>query len=183
MLGLQADFAMLFEEEGQYTFHLGKVQRLIRRVAGTSRLVEYREPVDIDKYDGPIYVVAVWYKPASGAAEHIGPSVGTAYELSAESDLASYDIKHVITPIHFRTASESASALRQRYFVLTPHDENAITAAMAAVERTKEVEVDHSSPRGQKRGSTQYMEDDGRGTSEMVATSGRRRKAVSYGTR
>jgi hypothetical protein len=93
------------------------------------------------RHDGPIYVVAVWYKPASGVAEHVGPSVGTAYELSAESDLASYNIKHVITPIHFQTASEGASALGQRYFVLTPHDENAVTAAMAAVERARKVEV------------------------------------------
>lgn len=180
MLGLQANFAMLFEEGGQYTFHLGKVQRLIRRVAGTRRLVEYREPVDIDNYDGPIYVVAVWYKPAVGAA-HVGPSAGTPYELSTERDLASYDIQHVITPIHFQEAAVVADALEQRHFVLTPHDESAIVAAMAAVQRVEEKGQRTNSPRGTKR-NTQFMEDDGRVTSEVAANSGRRRKVVSYRT-
>jgi hypothetical protein len=53
---------------------------------------------------------------------------------------------------------------------------------MAAAERTKEAEVDPDLTRRVVK-STQYMEDDGHVTSEGVATSGRRRKAVSYGTR
>jgi hypothetical protein len=71
MLGLQSDFAMVFEDSatskesasssgnGPYSFWLGKVQRLIR-VFGR-RKVEYREPIDLDNFEGPILLVAKWY--------------------------------------------------------------------------------------------------------------------------
>jgi hypothetical protein len=177
MLGLQTDFAMLFKEHGKFVVYLGKVQRLIKRV-GVRRLVEYQQPVNIDTYDSdsPIFLVAVWYKPATEVDGAAGGKAQHVYELSTDQDLYSYDIKHVITPVHF----VNTDVIGQSTFALTTRDKDAIDAAVATVQHA--VDDGEHPAHGQKR-TSQQMEDDGRVTIAGASSRGRHTTMVSFTTR
>jgi hypothetical protein len=129
MLGLQSDFAMLFSTvPNHFTFWLGKVQRLIR--VFQRKRVDLREPVDLDAYDGDIYVVAHWYKLCQ---EVNGADVHSVYQFNTP-DLNCYHIKHVVAPLQLTTRIVSAEgAPRMFEYDLCAVDKEAIDRAIADV--------------------------------------------------
>ena len=97
MLGLQSDFAMIFANEKRsaqepYMFWLGKVQRL--KLVGARSRVEYRQPIDLDNYDGKMVVIAHWYKAVQASSS---ADVDSVYVLK-EPDHQCYDIAHILAP-------------------------------------------------------------------------------------
>jgi hypothetical protein len=184
MLGLQGDFAMIFENSSEnrtsqqpYHFWLGKVQRLIK-LAGRRR-VEYREPVDLDSYEGTIVVVAHWYKAAQ--ADTSGPDVDSVYVLN-EPDHQCYDIAHVLAPITLTsTAVQGADGSESFVYVLSKIDRDALDAAIAEIAKS-ELPRGSASGTSAKRKRSQMMADDGRETRTTTSTRGRVITAVQYNT-
>lgn len=184
MLGLQGDFAMIFENSSEnrnsqqpYHFWLGKVQRLIR-LAGRRR-VEYREPVDLDSYEGTIVVVAHWYKATQ--ADTSGPDVDSVYVLN-EPDHQCYDIAHVLAPITLTSrAVQGADGSESFEYVLSKIDRDALDAAIAEIAQSELPRGGASGTRA-KRKRSQMMADDGRETRTTTSTRGRVITAVQYHT-
>jgi hypothetical protein len=180
MLGLQYDFAMVFERDARhqggaegeggsgsrYTFWLGKVQRLIR-VFGRKK-TEYRQPVDLANYEGPIHLVAQWYKKVEGADCSALTNVDSVYTL-VEPDHKCYDIKHVLAPVQLAVCrvaasgsdSESADAGSIFQYHLSQDDRKAIDAAIAVIVASTTAAATGSNKR--KRDThCQQQADDGR---------------------
>jgi hypothetical protein len=176
MLGLQTNFAMLFGEEGGgFKFWLGKVQRLIRHMG--QRKVEYRQPIDLDSYDGTIFVVAMWY---TRTQQEEGRDL---YELGTVKDLVSYDIRHVITPVHLDMC-DSAAGGPQR-FALRAADKAVVDSAVARV-----VDADTTIPepaalrtqQARKRARQQIADDGERIADGGTSSRGRQRQKITYST-
>ena len=95
MLGLQGDFAMLFEgPSNTFQFCLGKVERVIA-IHGR-RKVEWRRPFDVrvqpEKVE--VQVIANWYKEQQ-------PQIYTLTEV----DFTPYAAKHIIMPLQLELQS------------------------------------------------------------------------------
>lgn len=186
MLGLQSDFAMIFENQKcstqePYIFWLGKVQRLIKLVGGRKR-VEYREPIDLDNYEGKVLVIAHWYKAVEATSS---PDVDSVYVLK-EADHQCYDIAHVLAPITLapRKVPGPARALdgsEAFEYVLSKFDRDALDAAIGDIARS-EVRSGGASSGSAKRRHSQMMADDGRETRITTSTRGRAITAVQYNT-
>ncbi|KAG5179318.1 hypothetical protein JKP88DRAFT_327157 [Tribonema minus] len=184
MLGLQGDFAMIFENGSEmrtsqqpYHFWLGKVQRLIK-LAGRRRF-DYREPVDLDSYEGKIVVVAHWYKAAQADAS--GPDVDSVYVLN-EPDHQCYDIAHVLAPITLTSslrAVQGADGTESFEYVLSKIDRYALDAAIAEIAKSEGL-LGSTSGTSAKRKRSQTMADDGRETRTITSTRGRMITAVQY---
>jgi hypothetical protein len=175
----KSSFAMLFEEEGgRFTFWLGKVQRLIRHVG--PRKVEYRQPVDLDNYDGPIFVVAMWYTRMEQDGEQ------DSYELGAVKDLVSYDIRHVITPVHLGMCESDVAAGGQQRFALTQADKAVIEAAVARMDGVgadtvvSEPAAAGTQSRKRSRAKQQMDDDGGRIADGGTSSRGRQRQRITY---
>jgi hypothetical protein len=191
MLGLQSDFAMLFAGDtsgsgdasrAQYTFWLGKVQRLIKKV-GKGK-VDYREPVDLDDCaDGTVFVVAYWYKlvrPSSTSG------VDSVYTLT-EPDHKPYNVAHILAPVSLSvnrirlTTSTQADGKQVVFeYELSTHDRQAIDVAIAEIERAGAGSAVHSFAQSRKRQSAQQLPDEGRVISTRTTGSGRVSKHVQY---
>jgi hypothetical protein len=196
MLGLQGDFAMLFESSntgggqgsaasgGAHTFWLGKVQRLIRTGSGRSK-VEYRQPVDLDSYDGAIVLVAEWYKPVAAqdsscqsqcidSAESV---VDSLYAL-VEPDHKCYDIQHVLAPVQLSVHHHDGAAGSTLRYALNKKDRMAIDEAIAEIAAYKAAAT---TGRGKRRLDTQNRTDDGRRVVPGSTSSrGRQRSEVQF---
>jgi hypothetical protein len=180
MLGLQSDFAMVFEASDAgdsacarpYTYWLGRVERMIKVVG--RRKVEYREPVDLDKVDGTILVVAHWYKECDGRSD--------VYTFT-QPDHKCYDLQHVLAPVHLtsdKTPADDGSVLFE-YF-LSEADKAVLDAAVADIARSESHESsDRPAGRKRKRSkASQRMAEDGRVVQTLTSARGRTRHAVGF---
>ena len=174
MLGLQSDFAMLFSTAPrQFTFWLGKVQRMIR-VLGRKRS-DLRQPVDLDDFDGDIYIIAQWYTLCREVP--LGGDVHSVYRFDT-ADLKAYNIKHVITPLELPSRVVSAAgAPRVCEYELRTGDKAAIDRAIADVAGVGGALSECSA----SRFASQQMADDGL-TRAVVRSgyTGRKRKQLQY---
>jgi hypothetical protein len=170
-LGLQSDFAMLFATPPHHTFWLGKVQRMIR--VHNRKRVDLREPVDLDDFDGDIYVVAHWYKLCREVG---GDDVHSVYHFDT-ADLKCYHIKHIITPLEmpFRIAS-AEGAPRVCEYDLRTSDKYAIDRAISDI-----AGVSGATSQRTARRASQQMPDDGRERRVVQSTrTGRLRSQLQF---
>jgi hypothetical protein len=174
MLGLQSDSAMLFSTAPrQFTFWLGKVQRMIRVLS--RKRADLREPVDLDSYEGDIYIIAQWYTACRELPP--GGDVHSVYRFDTV-DLQAYNIKHVITPLELPCRVVSpAGAQRVFEYELRTGDKAAIDRAIADVAGVGSTPSDFSA----SRLASQQMADDGL-TRAVVQSgyTGRQRSQLQY---
>jgi hypothetical protein len=117
----------------------------------------------------------MWYKAVPAA----GPGV---YELSV-ADLAYYDIKHTIAPVHLALLETTSS--EHPHFVLSASDkaiiDTAVASFAASTQKTDgpaaQSPIAAAAVRKRRR---QSMEDDGRRTQTDVGRSGRARTRVTF---
>ena len=160
-----------------YMFWLGKVQRLVKLLAGGRRSVEYREPVDLDNYEGKIVVIAHWYRDVRAVTGT--PDVDSVYVLK-EPDLQCYDIAHVLAPVTLVSRKVVASdGSESCEYDLSKVDRDALDAAVGDIAKS-EVPTRRARGASAKRKHSQLMPDDVRETSITTSARGRAITTVRY---
>jgi hypothetical protein len=153
-----------------YMFWLGRVQRLVKLLVGGRRRVEYREPVDLDNYEGKIVVIANWYRDVRAVTGT--PDVDSVY-VPKEPDLQCYDIAHVLAPVTLVSRKVVASdGSESCEYTLSKVDRDALDAAVGDIAKS-EAPTRRARGASAKRKHSQLMPDDGRETSITTSARGR----------